>query len=173
MDYCENLRILYPNIEFIYGLPKIDSLGLRLDKSPKLLLIDDQFEQASNSKEIVDIFCIFSHHYNISICMTGHNVFQKCQFSMTLARNTTAMIIFHDKADQLFLSTLSRRYFPSHHKILNESFDFLFENFADSYSKYLVIDTSPRSHLPQKLMIRTNIFPDPTDKIIRPIFFIP
>lgn len=89
-----------------------------------------------------------------------------------LSENATSKIIFFDKADQLFLATLGRRLFPSKSKLLSEAFDFLHEHFAQNYSKYLVIDTSPLSLLPQKLMVRSNIFPDKEGKV-HPIFFIP
>ena len=171
-DYCEELKSFFPNIEFIFGLPIVDGLQLRTDKTHKLVIVDDQFELACQSKEIHDIFTVHSHHYNISIILIGHNFFIKSKFGTTLSRNTTSKIVFFDKADQLFLSTLSRRLFPSHPKILSEAFSFLIEHFPENYAKYLVVDTSPKSHLPQKLMIRSNIFPEKDGKI-RPIFFIP
>lgn len=171
-NYCDELKSIFPNVEFINGIPTVDSLQLRTDKEHKLILIDDQFDQACNSKTIYDIFCLHSHHYNISIVLSGHNIFQKSKYGTTLSRNSTSKIIFFDKADQLFLSTLSRRIFPHNHKLLSEAFEFLFENFPNVFSKYLVIDTSPHSHLPQKLMVRSNIFPGQDGKI-RPLFFIP
>lgn len=143
-----------------------------MDKTNKLVIIDDQFEDACNSKNIQDIFTVHSHHFNISIILIGHNFFIKSKYCTTLSRNATAKIVFFDKADQLFLTTLSHRIFPSSPRILSESFNFLIENFPEKYSKYLVIDTSPNSHLPQKLMVRSNIFPEKDGKI-RPIFFIP
>lgn len=170
--YFDELKSIFPSIEFVFGLPNVDGLGLRTDKLHKLIVIDDYFETCLNAPEIRDIFNVHSHHDNISIILTGHNFFSKSKFGMTLSRNTTAKIVFYDKADQLFLSTLSRRIFPHQPKILTEGFNFLIENFPENYSKYIVIDTCPNSHLPHKLMIRTNIFPE-KDGIVRPIFFIP
>ena len=170
--YVSSLKEIFPDLEVVYGLPSVDALQLRTDKSHKLIIIDDQFDACTMSKEIHDIFTIHSHHENISIILIGHNFFTRSKYGTTLSRNTTAKIIFYDKADQLFLSTLSRRLFPSHPKILNEAFCFLIENFPENYAKYLVVDTSPSSYLPQSFMIRTNIFPE-KDGIVRPIFFPP
>lgn len=171
-SYFDELREIFPPIEFLFGLPNVDSLQLRVDKLHKLIVIDDMFETCLNAPDIRDIFNIHSHHNNISIILVGHNFFSKSKFGMTFSRNATAKIVFYDKADQLFLSTLSRRIFPHHPKILTDGFNFLIENFPENYAKYIVIDTCPKSHLPQKLMIRTNIFPD-QDGIVRPVFFIP
>lgn len=171
-NYCEELKDVYPEIEFTHGVPSMDSLNLRTDKTHKLLILDDLFEQACNNKNIYDLFCMHSHHYNISIVLTGHNIFLKSKYGTTMSRNSTSKVIFFDKADQLFLTTLSRRIFPNNHKLLSEAFDFLFENYPQNYSKYLVIDTSPLSNLPQKLMVRSNIFPEKDGKV-KPIFFIP
>lgn len=168
----DELKGLFPEIEIVHGILSVDSLGLRTDKSHKLILIDDQFDLVCNSKTIVDIFCLYSHHYNISIIVTGHNIFLKSKYSTTLSRNATSKVIFFDKADQLCLSTLGRRIFPNHTKLLSEAFTFLHEHFAENYSKYLIIDTSPLSFLPQKMMVRSNIFPDEKGKV-KPIFFIP
>lgn len=91
---------------------------------------------------------------------------------MTISRNTTSKVIFFDKADQLFLSTMSRRLFPSHPNLLNEAFEFIMERFPENYAKYLIVDSGAKSFLPRKLMIRSNIFPE-NDGETRPIFFIP
>lgn len=171
-SYCEDLKSIFPNLEVIFGLPNVDQLQLRTDKSHKYIIVDDQFDACCESKEIYNIFTVHSHHNNISIILVGHNFFNRSKYGTSLSRNSTAKIIFYDKADQLFLSTLSRRLFPTHNKILSESFNFLIENFPDNYAKYLVVDASPQSHLPQSFMIRTNIFPE-KDGIVRPIFFTP
>ena len=100
-QYCDELKTIFPNIEFIFGLPVVDALQLRTDKHNKLIIIDDQFEASCHSKEIHDIFTVHSHHNNISIILLGHNFFIKSKFGTTLSRNTTAKIVFFDKADQI------------------------------------------------------------------------
>lgn len=82
----DDLKLLFPNIEIINGIMSVDSLGLRTDKSHKLLLFDDQFDLVCNSKVILDIFCLYSHHYNISIIVTGHNIFLKSKYGTTLRK---------------------------------------------------------------------------------------
>jgi len=171
-SYFDELKSIYPTIEFLHGLPNVDALQLRTDKTHKLIIVDDQFEKSINSIEIHDIFKFHSHHDNISIILIGHNLFARSKFGSTLSRNATAKIVFYDKADQLFLSTLSRRIFPHNPNILTDGFDFLIENYPENFSKYIVIDTRPISYLPKKLMVRSNIFPE-KDGVIRPVFFIP
>lgn len=171
-EYSQQLKDIFPDIEIHHGLPSIDGLQFRTDKLHKLIIVDDLFEAAVNSIEINNIFTAHSHHHNISIILIGHNFFTKAKFSMTISRNTTSKVIFFDKADQLFLSTMSRRLFPSHPNLLNEAFEFIMERFPDNYAKYLIVDSGAKSFLPRKLMIRSNIFPE-KDGETRPIFFIP
>lgn len=171
-DYSRQLKELFPSTEIHHGIPSVDGLQFRTDKLHKLIIVDDMFDAAVSSVEINNIFTAHSHHFNISIILIGHNFFTKAKFSTTIARNTSAKIIFFDKADQLFLSTMSRRLFPAHPNLLNEAFEFLIEKYPQEYSKYLVVDTASKSHLPRQFMVRSNIFPE-KDGETRPIFFTP
>ncbi len=169
--FIETLRSECDFIEIVEGLPDINSLNLAAEKtSHKLLIMDDLMSQAFSSSNILELVTSTSHHSNISVVMICQSIFLPAKHRLTLVRNCSEKVLFHNKVDHNQLNVLSRHINPSKPNLLKECFDFIYRNTSKSDLKYVLIDASPLSELPYNACLRTFIFPEKDGKV-RPVFF--
>ncbi len=171
-NFVENLREICSFVEIVEGLPNLYDLHLTADKSHKLVILDDLMMKAFVSDSVLELITKSSHHSNISVIIVTQSMFLPAKHRLTLIRNCSEKVIFHDKIDQMQLSILSRQTFPSKPNFLRQCFDFIYENTQKKDLKYVLLDASPLSDLPHNAVARTFIFPDKDNKI-RPVFFFP
>ncbi len=170
-NFIENLRSVCPLIEIVEGLPDINSLNLAVESSThKLLIMDDLMQQAFTSNKILELVTSTSHHSNISVVIICQSIFLPAKHRLTLIRNCSEKVIFHNKVDQNQLAVLSRHISPNNPNLLKDCFDFIYQHSLKDDLKYVLIDASPLSPLPYNACIRTFIFPQDDGKI-RPVFF--
>ncbi len=169
--FINDLRKACDFIEIIEGLPDIDALSLATERTThKLLIIDDLMTQVFTSKGILDLVTSTSHHSNISVVIVTQSIFLPAKHRLTLVRNCSEKVIFHNKLDHNPLAILSRHIAPGKPTLLKECFDFIYRNTSKTDLKYVVLDSSPLSELPYNACIRTFIFPNEDGKV-RPVFF--
>ncbi len=172
-DFLDSLRNACKNIEIVEGIPNIEEFHLATDKnSHKLLILDDLMVKAFVSSDVLDLVTRTSHHSNISVVIITQSMFLPAKHRLTLIRNCSEKVIFHDKIDQMQLSILSRQIFPSKPNFLQQCFEFIYKNTDKTALKYVLLDASPLSDVPYNAITRTFIFPEQDGKI-RPIFFFP
>ncbi len=169
--FIDKLREVCDFIEIVEGLPDIDNLGLASERiSHKLLIMDDLMAQAFNSAHILELVTSTSHHSNISVVIICQSIFLPAKHRLTLIRNCSEKVIFHNKVDYNQLTVLSRHMAPGKPNLLKECFDFIYKHTKKTDLKYILIDASPLSELPYNACIRSFIFPD-LDGTVRPVFF--
>ncbi len=171
-QFLEMVKTVYPPIEIVEGLPNINELHLKDDKSPKLLIIDDMMQSTFASKSMLDLITKDSHHCNCSLVVTCQNIFLPTKYGRTFVRNCSEKVIFFDKTDANQLSILTRQIFPRFPYFLQDCFDWIFANRRTDPLKYILIDSSSLSHLPYNAIVRTCIFPD-ENGIVRIRLFFP
>ena len=170
--FLTQLKECCPFVEIIEGLPDIDGLFLTADRTHKLLILDDMMTKAFGSSDVLHLMTTTSHHSNISVVLICQSMFLPSKNRLTLVRNCSEKVIFHDKVDQMQLSILSRQIFPSKPNFLRKCFDFIYEICEKTELKYLLIDASPLSDVPHNALVRSFIFPAKDGKT-RPVFFFP
>ncbi len=169
--FLENLKEACDFIEIIEGLPDIANLNLASDHSShKLLIMDDLMTRAFSRDHIQELITSTSHHSKISVIITTQSIFLPARHRLTLLRNCSEKVLFHDKIDQNQLQVLSRHITPGKPNFLKECFDFIYKHTKKGDLKYVVLDASPLSDLPYNACIRTFIFPE-EDGVVRPVFF--
>ncbi len=172
-DFVKKLQEACNYIEIVEGLPDIEEQHLAADKSThKLVILDDLMVKAFASSNILELITKTSHHSNISVVIITQSMFLPAKHRLTLVRNCSEKVIFHDKIDQMQLSILSRQIFPSKPNFLKECFEFIYKTTQKNDLKYVLLDASPLSDLPHNAVARTFIFPNKDGKT-RPIFFFP
>ena len=163
------LRVFFPQIQLITGLPDIAKLNLHIDRSSKLLLVDDMMQSILGSPQMLDLLTIQIHACNITLCFTMHNNFPQSKFGKTISRNVQYKFIFHNRLELTELRILSCQ-LGKKSSYLEECFQFLFETFPLEHHPYLMIDGHAQSPPSMKaLFIRTHILP--INGIIKPIIF--
>lgn len=116
-----------------------------------LIVIDDLFEEAINTKSIVDTFTK-GRHKKISVVFITQNIFANGKYSRSIALNTSHFILMRNR-DLAQVENIGRQvYGKGKSGILVEIY-----KKALSYNKYgyLLIDLSPNT--PTDLQLRTNI----------------
>ncbi len=172
-DFIQKLKNAFGTIEICEGLPDVEELYLTSDKNThKLLILDDLMTKVFSSSKMLELITSTSHHCNISVVIICQSLFLPAKHRLTLIRNCSEKVLFHDKVDQNQLQILSRHIFPSHPNFLKECFNILFDITLKQDLRYLLIDASMLSQLPHNAIVRSNIFPE-TDNIVRPMFFFP
>ena len=83
---------------------------------PSLIVIDDLMRDATNSKDVCELFVEGSHHRNISVACILQNGFSKGKENRTMSINTQYIVLFKNPRDQIGLATLARQMYPSHPK---------------------------------------------------------
>ena len=165
----EKLKSLYPHIQLIQGLPDIAKLNLHIDRTSKLILVDDMMQSILASPQMLDLLTIQIHACNITLCFTMHNNFPQSKFGKTISRNVQYKFIFHNRLELTELRILSCQ-LGKKSSFLEECFAFLFNTFPAEHHPYLMIDGHAQSPPSIKtLFIRTHILP--TNGIIKPIIF--
>ncbi len=172
-EFLKELRESSPSIEIVEGIPDMEEFHLAADKSShKLLILDDLMLKAFVSAHLLELITRTSHHSNISVVLITQSMFLPAKHRLTLIRNCSEKVIFHDKIDQMQLSIISRQIFPSKPSFLRECFDFIYKHTQKSDLKYVLLDASPLSDVPYNAIARTFIFPGKDGKV-KPIFFFP
>lgn len=168
--YVQCLREQFSDLELCSELPNIDELNITADGGHKLILIDDYMLAFNKSNSSYRLLTEFSHHLLISVVVTSHNFFAGSKFQKTLSRNYSEIVLLHTRSDKLSLRNLGVQMFPENPRILIKSMAWIEKN-LDNQLKYLLLDISPLTYLPSRMIIRTNIFME--NGLNSPIYFIP
>ena len=77
-------------------------------KQRNLVVIDDLYDEAAQSKEFLDLV-IAGRHKNVHLMVLRHNLFQQCKNSKTIDLNVTQMILFNSPRDLEQIGILGRQ----------------------------------------------------------------
>ena len=96
-DY-EQARALFPFVEFVEGWREVLYASIRPDER-NLLILDDQTDEAGNSKTLSKLFTKGSHHRNLTIINLVQNVFNQSKSQRTVSLNSHYNVVFCKKRD--------------------------------------------------------------------------
>jgi hypothetical protein len=144
-----------PSITFYEGLPTKAELETWHMNEPreKILVIDDLMSESAKSKDVVDIYCKYAHHYKYFCFLICQNAFCPGREFRTISLNTHYFFLFKSSRDELQIQTLGRQIFPGRVKFFMDAYK---KATAEKY-RYLLVDLSP--HSDPKYKLRTNILP--------------
>lgn len=144
-----------PTINFYKALPTPVELETwhMTEPGDKILVIDDMMSESAKSKDIVDIYCKYAHHYKFFCFLICQNAFCPGREFRTISLNTHYFFLFRNNRDQLQMEILGRQIFGSQVKYFLDSFK---KATAEKF-RCLLVDLSP--HSDPKYKIRTNILP--------------
>jgi hypothetical protein len=137
-------------VEFHQGLPSKEAMA---EWTNALVILDDVMIDACNSPEILSLYCVESHHHQITTAVLAQSIFPPGKCSRTISLNSHHIILFASKRDKLQVQALGRQMFPGETR-------FFMDSFRDATSKrygYLVCDVHPASDI--RFQLRTHIFP--------------
>lgn len=173
VSYLDNLKRMCPTIEIIEGVSALTEALSSEDRGATLLILDDLILKLVDSSDFFNHITVHSHHANITTIWTSQNIFMQGRHSKSVSRNTCWRVYFDDRADRMALSTLSRQFFGAGENkgnFLSSCMKWVNLHINEKKDRYLVIDSSPKSSMPDDLLIRTSIFPDNGKN--RHIFFL-
>lgn len=130
-SFVPNDLLTVNNLEIFEEMPQIEDI-----KPNTLLVIDDQ--QLSSLKDICALFCVNSHHRNISIFFLVQNLFYSNPYMRTISLNASHIVLFKSLRDKNQVQYLARQIFPD----FVNSFMNVYKEETDKPYNYLVIDLS-------------------------------
>ena len=137
--YAEMQRII-PGMEFVKGIPaNIEDEQFLNPAIQNLIVIDDLMSEASNDKQICDLFTKGSHHRNLSVICLVQNLYYQWKESRTMSLNSQYLVVFNNPRDQQQITVLARQMYPGQsEKFLNTNRMATSKPFG-----YLLIDLKP------------------------------
>ena len=143
------LVAIYPNIEYVQGLPEeLESMFNR--ETNNLVILDDLMDEGSESKAVSQLFTK-GRHDNLSVIFLTQNLFHPKQRSISL--NSDYMVIFKNVRDKSQFTNLSKQFMPNKIEFLR----WVFNDATRNPHSYLFLDLKPDTD--EKLRIRTNLLP--------------
>jgi hypothetical protein len=119
---------------------------------PSLIVIHDLMRDATNSKDVCELFGEGSHYRNISVACILQNGFSKGKENRTRLINIQYIVLFKNPRDQIGPVILARQMYPSHPKKFTIKYT---EATTKSYG-YLFIDL--KQNTPEDDILKTDIF---------------
>jgi hypothetical protein len=119
---------------------------------PSVIVIDDLMRDATNSKDVCELFVDGSNHRNISVTCILQNGFSKGKENRTMSINTQYIVLFKNPKDQIGPAILARQMYPSHPK----KFMIKYTEATTIPYEYLFIDL--RQNTPEEDRLKTDIF---------------
>ena len=98
-------------VTFHQGLPNEEQFREWSDiDGHKILVVDDCMAEGVNSTDLMKMFCVSSHHNNITVMFLVQNIFQKGKVMRTLSLNTHFFLIFRSLRNKLQIETLASKH---------------------------------------------------------------
>lgn len=119
-----------------------------------VIILDDLMTKVTSSQTMLDLFCQFSHHLNITVIFVSQNLFQSGKCSRTLALNSHYYVLFRNRRDINQIGCLGRQLFPGKQK----KFLQIYQDATKEPYGFLLVDIHPQSL--EKLSLRSDIFND-------------
>ena len=158
-NYIHQLRNIFPNLEIQEDLPKLDHI-LRTD-GKKLLIIDDLYFEAINSKEFLNLTIHGSSHGNCSYFLTTQNIFHQGKYQKSIQRQWTDVFTFPGLGDYQVLGFLSKQIFNDR-SFLMDCVKWLKKNFKKQYERCLWISMNVQQHdMEDDFRVRANFLSKP------------
>ncbi|CAC5358219.1 unnamed protein product [Mytilus coruscus] len=88
-------------IMFHEGIPsKEDLMEARGDDRRHMIcVLDDLLHDLANDRWAQELIYVSSHHLNITVCLVGHNMYEKGKVMRTLSLNMHYYILFENRRD--------------------------------------------------------------------------
>ena len=161
--YIEMKQII-PNITFHKGLPSKELIeSMRSDKH-NLCVLDDLITRLQKSEDILEMFILGSHHFNISVFYLTQNIFHQGKFSRTITLNTQYLALFKTPRDSSQIMYLARQVFPTAPKALTEAYHDAVES---GDFGYLFLDLTQQCK--ESLRMRSHITPEHYTIVYTPV----
>ena len=93
------------------GIPESDQFTSLLAKGG-LLVLDNQIEEGSEDKELLDLFTKHSHHQNITVLYLCQDTFPPGKYAKSISRNAHYIIAFKNPEGQLGMKKFTASSFP-------------------------------------------------------------
>jgi hypothetical protein len=166
-DLFARIKKAFPSTEFVHGLEKLEQLDFDRERNT-LLIIDDLFFEATNSKFLLDLAVKGCHHKSISLCLISHNLYQQNRNARTLTLQAKYLILFKNPRDLNQIKYLGRQILPSGSSHLLERIaEDAFSNFGPFNS--LIISLHPLQD--PKICFLTNLFPTKDSPVNYPVVY--
>ena len=125
-----------------------------------LLIIDDLLHEIG--KDLASVFCVDSHHKNISVFFLNQNMFLKNKYARDINLNTQYLILFKQRRDLTSVRSLAVQLFPG------KTADFLgiYNESTQAPFSYLMIELHPANT--HRVLLRRNIFPNEIETVYIP-----
>ena len=150
-------------LTFDQGLPTRADIETWAKGEPHLVILcDDLYHLLINSKDILDMFVLLSHHLCITFVASSHNVFMGGRFSKTITLNLSYILCFRLN-NRLQLSTLATQLF-CHQKNAKNFVQAYDECMLEDQFSPLIIDLCPQSKH-SELRIRKDVLPGQYPKV--------
>jgi hypothetical protein len=107
---------------------------------------------ATNSKDVCELFVEGSHHRNLSVACIMQNAFSKGKENRTMSINTQYIVLFKNPRDQAGPAILARQMYSSNSK----KFMIKYIEATKRPYKYLFIDL--KQNTPEEDRLKTDIF---------------
>lgn len=163
-DY-QDIFSKYEHVLFYEGLPPLSQIEEWSDGREHLLIIlDDLLLKVTASEDCVHLFTVTSHHRLVSCIFISQAIFPPGKYSTVLSRQMCYIVLFKNLRDVKQVTILGSQLYPRNSHFLKDAFDK-----AMTSSNYLFIDLNPCS--PDKLRLRTDIFPGEFTRVFVPLDF--
>jgi hypothetical protein len=149
-DY-DKVRETFPQTEFIEGWRDDIYDSIKPDER-NLLILDDQMDEAGDSKTLAKLFTKGSHHRNLTIIYLVQNVFNQAKSQRTVSLNSHYNVIFRNKRDTSQFRTLAYQMCPENGRWLLDVFNYV----TRLPHGYLILDLHPTTD--EEDSVVTNIF---------------
>ena len=152
-------------INFMEGLPtEEDILKLSENKNHSICVLDDLAYQAKDSPFVQKLFCILSHHRNVTIIFIVHNIFEKGKMMRTISLNAHYIVLFRNMRDESQVRTLARQIHPENSKYLTMAYKLAV---GEKRHGYLIIDLSIGAN--RKYHLRSGFLPGEDISVYLPL----
>ena len=149
-DY-DMVRENLPHVEFIEGWRDDIYTSIRPDER-NLLILDDQMNEAGDSKTLAKLFTQGSHHRNLTVIYLVQNVFNQAKSQRTVSLNSHYNVVFRNKRDTSQFRTLAYQMCPQNGRWLLDVFNYC----TRRPHGYLILDLHPTTD--EENSVLTNIF---------------
>ena len=149
----DELKSGIPCIEFIQGITEdIQSDSVIDSRKRTLLVIDDLMKDATQDKNICELFIEGAHHRNMSVICIMQNIFNKGKEQRTMSLNSQYIVLFRNPRDRQQIDVLARQMYPGNTKKLLNAYE---KAVSVPYGA-LVLDL--KQYTPESRRFQTDIF---------------